>query len=64
MLSGSDSDDLGGRCHQELTLAAARYGLDKISGVTDMPFLLWVVYPYAIWMGCCSVLRGDHRREK
>jgi hypothetical protein len=36
----------------------------ETSGVTDMPFLLWVIYPYSIWMGCCSVLRGDHRREK
>jgi hypothetical protein len=29
-----------------------------------MPFLLWVVYPYSIWMGCCSVLLGHHEREK
>jgi hypothetical protein len=21
-----------------------------------MPFLLWVVYPYTIWMGCCSLV--------
>jgi hypothetical protein len=21
-----------------------------------MPFLLWVVYPYTIWMGCCSLM--------
>jgi hypothetical protein len=33
-------------------------------GVTDMPFLLWVVYPYSIWMGCCSVLLGQHKREE
>jgi hypothetical protein len=29
-----------------------------------MPFLLWVVYPYSIWMGCCSVLLGQHKREE
>ena len=21
-----------------------------------MPLLLWVVYPYTIWMGCCSIM--------
>jgi hypothetical protein len=21
-----------------------------------MPFLLWVVYPYAIWMGCYGLM--------
>jgi hypothetical protein len=47
---------------------AARYVCTTISrriipGVTDMPFMLWVIYPYSIWMGCCSVLLGEHERE-
>ena len=21
-----------------------------------MPFLLWVIYPYTIWMGCYSMM--------
>jgi hypothetical protein len=25
-------------------------------GVAEMPFLLWVVYPYAIWMGCYGLM--------
>lgn len=29
-----------------------------------MPFLLWVIYPYSIWMACCSVLLGDHKRDQ
>ena len=29
-----------------------------------MPFLLCVIYPYSIWMGCCSVLLGDHKRDQ
>jgi len=28
-----------------------------------MPFLLWVVYPYTIWMGCCSVMLERHKSE-
>ena len=31
---------------------------------TTMPFLLWVIYPYTMWMGCCSVmLDQNHRRD-
>ena len=29
-----------------------------------MPILLWVIYPYSIWMGCWSVLLGHHPREE
>ena len=29
-----------------------------------MPFLLWVIYPYTIFMGCCSLmLERDHDRD-
>jgi hypothetical protein len=28
-----------------------------------MPFLLWVVFPYSIMMGCCSVMLGEHHRN-
>jgi len=34
-----------------------------------MPLLLWVVFPYSIFMGCCSIMLGnissktnEHRR--
>jgi predicted transcriptional regulator with HTH domain len=26
-----------------------------------MPFLLWVIYPYTIWMGCCSMMVDSDR---
>ena len=28
-----------------------------------MPFLLWVIYPYSVWMGCCSVALGHRTTE-
>jgi hypothetical protein len=29
-----------------------------------MPFLLWVIYPYTIWMGCYSMMVDhDHRDD-
>jgi hypothetical protein len=28
-----------------------------------MPFLLWVVFPYSILMGCCSLMLEDHKRD-
>jgi hypothetical protein len=29
-----------------------------------MPFLLWVVYPYTIWMGCYGLMLENGRAEK
>ena len=28
-----------------------------------MPFLLWVVYPYTIWMGCYGLMLERERAE-
>jgi len=28
-----------------------------------MPFLLWVVYPYTIWMGCCGLMLERERAQ-
>jgi hypothetical protein len=28
-----------------------------------MPFLLWVVFPYSILMGCCSLMLEDRERD-
>jgi len=28
-----------------------------------MPILLWVVFPYSIFMGCCSMMLGDHLKN-
>ena len=28
-----------------------------------MPFLLWVVFPYSILMGCCSLMIEDRKRD-
>jgi len=28
----------------------------------DMPFLLWIIYPYTMWMGCCSVMLDQNHR--
>jgi len=29
-----------------------------------MPFLLWVIYPYSVWMGCCSVVLNHGTTEE
>ena len=28
-----------------------------------MPFLLWIVYPYTIWMGCCGLMLEREQTE-
>ena len=29
-----------------------------------MPFLLWVVYPISMWVGYCSLMLGDPKRDE
>jgi len=28
-----------------------------------MPFLLWVVFPYSIFMGCCELMLEQQQHE-
>jgi hypothetical protein len=28
-----------------------------------MPFLLWIVFPYSVFMGCCSLMLEQQERE-
>jgi len=28
-----------------------------------MPFLLWVIYPYSMWMGCVSLML-EHEKSR
>jgi hypothetical protein len=55
-----DIGRIGGTC-----VITARYvcRLEEVRGpeTSAMPFLLWVIYPYTIWMGCYSTMVDSDR---
>jgi hypothetical protein len=59
-----DMRRIGGTCFITARYVSRLEGMLEELETSAMPFLLWVIYPYTIWMGCYSMMVDpDHRHD-